>query len=54
MTKRCVVSVVSVVMRLLRGFFGFGGFFFQQLFIFVIDGGPRVVGLPRPAEATVH
>ena len=38
MAKKCVVSVI---IRFLRGFFGFGGFFFQQLFIFVIDGGPE-------------
>jgi hypothetical protein len=36
-----VVSVVSVISRLLRRFFEFGDFFFQQLFVFVIDGGPE-------------
>ena len=41
MAKKCVVSVL---IRLLRGFFEFGGFFFQQLFIFVIDGGPESGG----------
>jgi hypothetical protein len=41
MAKKCVVSVIS---RLLRGFFGFGGFFFQQLFLFVIDGRPESGG----------
>jgi hypothetical protein len=44
MAKRCVVSVVSVVSvisRLLRRFFEFGDFFFQQLFVFVIDGEPE-------------
>jgi hypothetical protein len=39
MAKKCAVSVVSVVIRLLRGFFGFGGLFFRQLYVFVIDGG---------------
>ena len=37
MAKKCVVSVL---IRLLRGFFGFDGFFFHQLLVFVIDGGP--------------
>jgi hypothetical protein len=51
MAKKCVVSVIS---RLLRGFFRFGGFVFQQLFILVIDGDQKVVGRPQPAGATVH
>ena len=27
------------LIRLLRGYFGFGGFFFHRLFVLVIDGG---------------
>src|SRR5271169_1676953 len=46
MAKKCVVSVIS---RLLRGFFGFGGFIFQQLFVSVIDGGPEDGGAAAAA-----
>jgi hypothetical protein len=38
MAKKCALSALS---RLIRGFFGFGGFFFHQLFVLVIDGGPE-------------
>jgi hypothetical protein len=41
MAKKCVVSVIS---QLLRGFFGLGGFFFQQLFVFVTVGEPESGG----------
>ncbi len=44
MAKECAVSALS---RLLAGYFGLGGFFFHQLFVLVIDGGPED-GAARP------
>jgi hypothetical protein len=36
MAKKCALSAL---IRLLRVFFAFGGFFFPQFFVLVIDGG---------------
>jgi hypothetical protein len=36
MDKKCAFCALN---RLIRGYFGFGGFFFHQLFVLVIDGG---------------
>jgi hypothetical protein len=44
MTKRCVISVVSVLSRLLPEFFGFLGFFLRQFRGFALDGGPEEGG----------
>jgi hypothetical protein len=51
MAKKCAVCAL---IRLLPGFFGFGGFFFHQLFVTVIGGGPEdgaatEAGPPRAA-----
>ena len=49
MAKKCVVSVLS---RLLRVFFGFGGFFFHQLYVFEIDGEPEDGGATAAGRVT--
>ena len=38
MAKMCAVCAL---IRLLPGFFGFGNFFFHQLFVLVSGGGPE-------------
>jgi hypothetical protein len=40
MAKKCAVRAL---IRLLPGFFGFGGFFLYQLFVTVIRGDQRMV-----------
>jgi len=40
MAKKCALCALGF---LLGGFFGFGGLFFRQLYVFAIDGG----ALPR-------
>ena len=44
MTKKCVVSVLSVLSRLLPEFFGFVGFLLRQFPGLAIDGGPEEGG----------
>jgi hypothetical protein len=54
MAKKCVVSMV---IRLLRGFFGFGGLFLHPLRVFVIDGRPEPeegVGVVRAWAELAH
>ncbi len=49
MAKKCVVSVL---IRVRRRFFGFGGFFFHQLLVMVIDGGPEDGGATAARDET--
>jgi hypothetical protein len=44
MAKKCAVRAF---IRLLPGFFGFGGFFFHQLFVTVSVADERMVRQPR-------
>ena len=50
MARRCALSAL---IRLLPGFFGFRGFFFHQVLVLAIDGGPEdgATTRPKPREA---
>ena len=49
MVKKCAGRAL---IRLLRGFFGFGGFFFDQLVALVFDGGPESGGAAAADHVT--